>query len=213
MWYQHYEYNEPEVQIVDCLHLVTFADGNAITVTNYTWAFTNNYCVVTVETDRPANYYHWFIDGSWVNRTRVDHFGFYVNDGEPIDVECYPVDTDSWNPFEVAERGRWSPYHLIEFIRPDDDVDYYTLEVAYASAPTTWTEFARITDDNSWSYQVRTPRLTDLEEYADIRITPYRNDNAGSTLTKRINMIVRKPDPIDFAVALDENQKVTFSVS
>lgn len=175
-------------------------------ITSYTAAAAGEMFLVTVVSDLadPIIYYHWWLDGVYVDSTTVPDHAFFVPAGDLARVECVDTADADYDPL-VASVATYPARRTLFFLRSLAAVEHYRVEQrANVGA---WTTIARVLPENGqWSFQVLSPRLADLTVY-DWRVIPVDaagNDGTALSLPSE-SPLVRVPDAPEFTATFDPN--------
>lgn len=165
--------------------------------------------MATVDRDPPW-YLYWLVDGVFTARTVVPTLT--LARPQACTLEALVSRSGELDVTRIINGRRPVPRWLTLFwVRPDEAVEHYRLELATGESGGAWTEFARVTDDGSWSYRQETPPLDDLTWYR-FRVVPVRNGNDGTPTEWAARRIVRVPNAPGFAVSYSAaTGKVTFA--
>lgn len=147
-------------------------------------------------------YYHWYIDGAFVDQTLSEMKSFVLDPGTQQSIQCIATTYPEFDSVANAPAG-WPGTRTIFWYRStSSDTSHYIVEQNKAAAG--WEEIGRVDDDgNTWLYQFKTGMLDDQTNY-QWRVAPYDlAGNAGSPLTLETEYIVRKPDAPKVTASFD----------
>ena len=158
-------------------------------------------------------YYHWYIDGAWIDCTTTNVYTFVLEYGEQVRISVLDTDDPDFDAIANAPDG-YPARRTISWVQSDDDdVAKYRIEQRQDFGD--WVTLGHVAhDDTQWAYRYLTGRLTDLATY-EWRVVPI--DSAGNDGTHYQFdpvTIVRAPDSPNFTISFDSGTaKVTFAAA
>jgi hypothetical protein len=158
---------------------------------------------VTCSTSLPdVVWWCWYLDGTYVGKTRAGTRTFHLPAGEQVRLEAVPTDEENYDPIANAPIG-YSARRTLWWIRSlTTDAAQYRIDQRKGTDE--WSTLALIGhDDDRWDYSLLTGRLDDLADYT-WRIVPIdaAGNEGGETLIGP-ERIVRTPDAPNFSTAFD----------
>jgi hypothetical protein len=168
----------------------------------------NNTTVVNVTSSLTAPvWYFWYLDGVFVSTTRAPKYTFVLPAGQQSQVDVLDGNTST----PPAAPTAYPAVRVINFVRSLGGVDRYRIEQQANGGA--WIAIGYVQDNpRSWSYQITTPRLDDLTQYAWRVIPIDAAGNDGTALSLGQELIVRTPDAPNFTVVFDAvHDQVMFS--
>lgn len=181
-------------------------------ITSFTQTRLGNTTTVVVVSDLTGTiYYHWYVDGNYVDFTLDPYRTFVVPPTEQNRIECLDTNDPAFDPIANAPASFPSRRSIVWTRSLDANIDRYRVEQKIGGGA--WAAIGTVNDDpRVWMYQMQSPDLADLTSH-QWRVYPvdaFGND--GTVITLAAELIVRSPDSPSFSIAFDPGTtKVTFS--
>lgn len=178
----------------------------------YTTTRTGNVLTVTAVTKLTGDlFYHWYIDGNYIDTTRANQKSFVVEALDQIQVEAIIVNHDGFDVIANAPAG-YPARVTLHWVRSiDPNIKRYRIEQQKEAEG--FAAIGVVTHaDSTWYYTFLTPRLETHTNY-DWQIVPVDlAGNDGTPLSIPQQKIVRTPDAPNFTIDYASgNQRVTFT--
>lgn len=174
-----------------------------MSITSYQTTVAGNTTIVRVTSSLSGTvYYFWFADGAYFGRTTSPTFTFVLDIGDQNVVVCLDSNDPNYNAIANAPHGYPARRSLVFVQSTDASVARYRVEQSENGGA--WTAIAFVAADSTkWTYEILSPRLTDLTTYA-WRVVPIDDaGNDGSPQYVGSELIVRTPDAPNFVVTFD----------
>lgn len=182
-----------------------------MSITSIETVRTKNTNVVSAVSSLAGAAFYWYVDGQFVGSTSGGVRSFVTAAGEQSQVDVLDSIDPAFDP--VANTPAVYPSRrTLSWIRSmDAGAARYRVEQSVSGGAYTTLGFVAH-DPRRWSYAFLTPQLSDLTLYA-WRVVPI--DRAGNDMTAvglGTEMIVRRPDAPNFAIAFNAGTtKVTIA--
>ena len=154
-------------------------------------------------------YYFWYLDGLYVGSTTSasgsSSRSFALRPGDQSRLEVLCSNSPDFDPVANAPAG-WPARRVLVFTRSlDTTTSSYLIEQQANGG--SWSAIATVpADSRTWLYELITPRLTDLTQYA-WRVTPINAaGQSGTPVSLGQELIVRTPDAPDFTFTFNSGQ-------
>lgn len=131
---------------------------------------------VTSSLSNPAPWFHWYLDGVWLGRTRANSFTVAIEPGQGGLFEAVDTQNDNFDPFANAPRQPSSLNIYWPRVITAQPIAYYLVLIENGAG--TYLDEKRIpADPEAWDYEYRSRHISSLEDELVVSVSAVTNMN------------------------------------